>query len=70
MAHLDSTPMRINAGSFVKEAPERRADLIKHMQACNTAGKNANKAMFNAEPGHDQPHHDNLNLRASEILKG
>lgn len=33
-------------------------------------GKNVNKAVLNAEAGHDEPHHDNLNLQASQILEG
>ncbi|KAA6420403.1 MAG: hypothetical protein FRX49_09565 [Trebouxia sp. A1-2] len=35
MAHLENTPMKISLGTFVKEAPECRADLIKHLQAFN-----------------------------------
>ena len=41
MAHLNSTPMKISLGTFVKEAPDCRADLIKHLQSFNKLTSNA-----------------------------
>ena len=60
MAHLDNTPVKITLGLFVQEAPECRADLIKHLQLCNKATSNpadtrtpATKRA--AEPSHEPP---------------